>query len=175
MTFLKSRKLTIALFLFYLCVLVGLILFKTKLSFRFLYYMFNFQDPNVSRSINLVPFGGMLWLNGKPAYNEILLNVWVFVPFGAFLCMLSNKKSFLRLLLIILLTTLCLEVAQYVFYLGSSDITDVIANTLGGLLGVGVFFALRAIFKQKVYPIINTVALCFAVGFILLMTQVRFL
>ncbi len=173
MNFLKSRKLTTALFICYLCVLVGLILFKTRLSFRFLFYMFNFEDPNVTRSINLVPLGGMLWLNGKPAYNEILLNVWVFVPFGAFLCMLSRRPSFVRACLIILLSSVCLEAAQYVFYLGASDITDVIANTLGGLIGVGLFFLLRAIFRQKVYPIINTIALFFAIGFLLLLTQVH--
>ncbi len=170
---LRSRKLTIALFAFYLLALSALILFKTRMSFRFLHLMFNFADPNVRTSVNLVPFGGMLVLNGRPDYNEIILNGLVFVPFGVFLSMLGKKKSFASLFLPIFLTSLLFEVAQYVFSLGASDITDVLANTLGGLLGVGIFYVLRKLCKEKVYGICNAAALAFTIGFVFLLSFVR--
>ena len=94
----KSRKLTVTLFIIYLLALSGIILWKTRIAFSFLHYQFTFV-MDVERSINLIPFGAMLVLNGAPSYREILYNGLVFVPFGVFVCMLQKKKSFVRLIL----------------------------------------------------------------------------
>jgi glycopeptide antibiotics resistance protein len=101
------------------------------------------------RSINLIPFGGMLILNGAPNYNEIIYNVLAFVPFGIFLCMLRKKKSFVNLILPIALTSMFYEAIQYIFVLGASDITDLIANTFGGIAGIGIFYIFHKIRKRK--------------------------
>ncbi len=160
----KSRKLTITLFLLYLLALSSFVLFKTKLSFAFLNLRFSFAVSEIKRSINLIPFGDMLILNGAPSYSEVIYNGLVFVPFGIFLCMLKKKKSFLRLIVPILLTSLFFEAAQYVFVIGASDITDVLANTLGGIAGIGMFFILQKICKENVYKVVNITALVFVIG-----------
>ncbi len=154
----KSRKVTITLFIFYLLALAGIILFKTKLAFSFLHYQFTFV-MDVQRSINLIPFGAMLKLNGAPSYNEIIYNGLAFVPFGIFICMLKNKRSFGSLIVPIVLTSLFFEADQYIFALGASDITDVIANTLGGIAGIGIFFVFHKICKDNVYRVLNITAL----------------
>jgi glycopeptide antibiotics resistance protein len=163
----KSKKATVTLFLFYLLALAGIILFKTKLAFSFLRYQFTFV-MDAQRSINLIPFGAMLKLNGVPSYSEIIYNGLAFVPFGVFICMLKNKRSFMNLFVPIILTSLFFEVAQYVFALGSSDITDVIANTLGGLAGAGIFFVFHRICKENVNRVLNITALVFEIGLALL-------
>lgn len=173
MSKLKSRKVTITLFAFYVLVLSTIILFKNQFAFSFMGLKFTFVDPNIRRSVNLIPFGGMLVLNGRPDYNEIVLNALVFVPFGIFLGMLGKRKSFANLIVPIVLSSLFLEVMQFVFVLGASDITDVMANMLGGMLGVGLFFVIHRICKKSVYQVINTIALAFAMGFVLLMSMVR--
>jgi MYXO-CTERM domain-containing protein len=45
--------------------------------------------------------------------------------------------------------SLALEVAQYVTAVGSSDVTDVIVNTAGGLLGFAALGALRRRLRSK--------------------------
>lgn len=168
-----AKRLTLALFIFYLLVLSAVILCKRYFSFRFLGMMFTFIDPTLQRSVNLIPLGGMLVLNGTRDYTEVLLNVLVFVPFGVFLCLLKEKKAFLGLVVPIFLTSLFFEVAQYLFVLGASDITDVLANTLGGIIGIGLFFVLHKLCREKVYTIINVAGLVIATGFIAVLTQVR--
>ena len=169
----KSKKITVALFAFYLLALSAIILFKTRLSFAFLHYKFTFV-MDVERSVNLIPFGAMLHLNGKPSYNEILYNALVFLPFGIFISMLRKKKSFVRLIVPIILTSLLFEVLQYIFALGASDITDLIANTLGGIAGIGIFFVFHKLCKDHVDKVLNTIALVCEIGFVLLLCMIRF-
>jgi glycopeptide antibiotics resistance protein len=160
----KSRKLTVTLFILYLLVLSWIILLKTGLSFAFLGIRISFVSMDIKRSINLIPFGGMLILNGLPDYNEIILNGLAFVPFGILLCMLRKKKSFANLIAPIILTSLLFEVIEYIFAIGASDITDVMANTIGGIVGIGIFSILHKMCKENVYKVINTVALVLAIG-----------
>jgi glycopeptide antibiotics resistance protein len=125
---------------------------------------FSFVSLDIRRSINLIPFGAMLILNGVPSYNEVIYNALVFVPFGIFMCMLSKKKSFVRMIVPIILTSLLFEVIQYIFAIGASDITDVIANTLGGIAGCGIFFILHKICKENTYKVIHAIALVLEIG-----------
>ena len=159
----KSRKLTVALFIAYFIMLSGIILFKTRLSFTFLQYKFTFV-MDVERSINLIPFGAMLYLNGRPSYNEIIYNSFAFLPFGIYICMLGKKKSFLHLIVPLILTSLFFEVVQYIFALGASDITDVIANTFGGIAGVGIFFIFQKICKENTRKVMNIIALILTIA-----------
>ncbi len=152
----KSRKLTIALFIFYLLVLSWIILLKTG---------FSFTSLETVRSINLIPFGKMLILNGSPSYNEIIYNGLVFVPFGVFTGMLGKKHTFVKLVVPTMLLSLFFEAIQYIFAIGVSDITDLMANTLGGILGIGIFFIFHKICKEKVYKVLNITALI--LGFLL--------
>lgn len=163
LTKLSSPKITLAAFAIYLLALTGLILFKTRMSFRWLGLMFNFISEENPRSLNLIPFGGMLVLNGSPDYFEIVLNMLVFIPFGVFVSMLAKRKSFFRLVAPIFLTSVLYEGLQYIFALGASDITDVLANTLGGIMGVGLFFAFRRLLKERTYSWLNALAVLMVV------------
>ncbi len=154
----KSRKLTITLFILYLLVLSGIILFKTRLSFAFLHYQFNFV-MDVERSMNLIPFGAMLHLNGRPSYNEIIYNGLAFLPFGIYISMLGKKKSFSHLIVPLIMTSVFYEIIQYIFALGASDITDVIANTIGGIAGLGIYFMFHKICKESTHKVMNAIAL----------------
>ena len=163
----KSRKVTFTLFILYLIALSSLILLKTRLAFGFLGMKFTFV-MDVERSVNLIPFGAMLYLNGMPSYHEIFYNGLVFVPFGIFIGLLSKKKSFVHLIVPLILTSLLFEALQYIFALGASDITDVIANTLGGALGIGIFYALRKTCKENTDKVINIIALVLTIALALL-------
>ncbi|MBZ6006972.1 VanZ family protein [Paraclostridium bifermentans] len=56
--------------------------------------------------------------------------------------------------------SLLFEVTQFIFGLGASDITDLINNTLGGAIGILIYFILIKIFKSdlKLNKFINICA-----------------
>ena len=84
-------------------------------------------------SINLIPF--KLILRGEYCL-EYLLNIIVYIPFGVFLYNAFKHKSLLFNIIFITLTSILYEVVQYIIYFGSSDISDVITNALGGIIGI---------------------------------------
>lgn len=147
----ENRKLTWGLFIFYLLALVWIILFKMNFSLN------NFGHI---RGVNLIPFAGSAIINGKIDANEIINNVLVFVPFGIYICMLKSKWSFVKKIIPIAGMSLIIEILQYIFALGATDITDLIGNTLGGVIGIGIYFLFLKIFKNtvKTNKIINILA-----------------
>ncbi|EGT3735200.1 glycopeptide resistance protein VanZ1, partial [Clostridioides difficile] len=150
----KSRKhnITKGLFIVYIIILTWIILFKLQFDISSL------ETMNL-RSINLIPFAGSLIINNRVDISEIILNVAIFVPFGIYVCMLKEEWSFIKKVIPIFITSLVFETLQYIFALGASDITDLIGNTLGGIIGIAVFMLLSKIFKNNTIKIINVLAL----------------
>jgi glycopeptide antibiotics resistance protein len=66
-------------------------------------------------------------------------NFVVFIPFGLFLGINLKKASFWRKLAYISIFSLGVEILQFIFAIGITDITDIITNTLGGLVGLLVY------------------------------------
>ncbi|UWD47366.1 VanZ family protein [Clostridioides difficile] len=148
----KEYSITKGLFVVYIILLTWIILFKMQFDISSL-------ETMSLRNINLVPFAGSLIVNNRVDISEIILNVAVFVPFGIYLCMLKEKWSFIKKVVPIFITSLAFETLQYIFAIGASDITDLIGNTLGGIIGIAVFMLLSKIFKNKTIKIINVLAL----------------
>ncbi|MBO0959681.1 VanZ family protein [Neobacillus sp. MM2021_6] len=142
----KTKKYTIGLFLLYLVALTWVIIFKIRFPLALLH---------TDRSLNLVPFGA----SGNDL--EIIINVLIFLPYGIFVCMLGSRESFFNMLAPIFFTSLFYETIQYMWALGASDITDLITNTLGGIIGIGIFFVLHKIFKDSVFNTINGMTVLF--------------
>lgn len=110
------------------------------------------------RSINLIPFAESVTINGKADISEILLNVIVFIPFGIYISMLHKPWNFIQKIIPIFCVSLLYEVLQYAFAIGGSDITDLIGNTLGGIIGMILFFILIRMFGKDIIWTINLVA-----------------
>ena len=159
----KSRKhnITKGLFIVYIIILTWIILFKLQFDISSL------ETMNL-RSINLVPFAGSLIINNRVDISEIILNVAIFVPFGIYVCMLKEEWSFIKKVIPIFITSLAFETLQYIFALGASDITDLIGNTLGGIIG------LSKIFKNNTIKIINVLALIVTIIVVLFLGLVIF-
>lgn len=139
----ESRKLTFVLFIIYVLALIWLILFKLQ---------FSFDHIERVRVINMIPLHDSV-------LSEVLDNIEIFVPLGIYICMLKSKWSFTRKLLPIISFTLVFETTQFVFAIGRSDITDILANTLGGTIGIGIFELLFKIIKHRTNKLLNLFAL----------------
>lgn len=157
----KHRKQTLVLFIIYLLVLTWVIVFK---------FSFSLQDISTLRSVNLIPLEGTAVRNNQLDYNEVLSNVFIFVPFGLYLGMLKPNWNFFMKLLPIASVSLLFEGVQYAFAIGATDITDLIGNTLGGALGIGFCFLFKKIFKIYSIKMLNGIAMFGTIGIFALFT-----
>lgn len=139
------KKTTHILFTIYLFLIIWIILFKLSISIE--------QLPHF-RSINLIPF----YYPNKTTYQikEVLENIIIFIPFGLYLKTLNIHNS--RTIFLGFLLSLSLELSQYIFGIGASDITDLITNTIGVIIGVGIYQLLKKLFKDKTSKIIISLA-----------------
>ena len=59
-----------------------------------------------------------------------------------------------------------IEVLQFILAIGATDITDLIANTIGGVIGVGIFYLFNKIFKNKAINILTLLASTATLGLV---------
>lgn len=105
-------------FVLYLFLLTWIIVFKFRLDITGLRYL---------RAVNFIPFK-------ENELREILINIFLFIPYGMYLREFTKKKSLT--VGMIILTSFIFELLQYILHIGISDITDIMMNTLGGIIGI---------------------------------------
>jgi glycopeptide antibiotics resistance protein len=135
-----TNKLTTVLFIIYLIALFWILLFKLGVRFS---YMAN-------RSVNLIPFSEFFISNGKIDVGEIILNVVIFVPLGIYAGVLFKRWTFVTKLFFSFLVSLLFEILQFILRIGAFDITDIITNTMGGIIGLMIFAAIEKVFSNSV-------------------------
>ena len=120
------RALSRTLFAAYLLILLWLVLFK--FSYDLIAVIRNFQ----TRSLNLIPFA---YANK----SEVISNLIAFIPFGVMLGVNFKQVAFRYKIAVIFAFSLAAEIIQYILAIGATDITDLIMNTLGGLVGLSAY------------------------------------
>ncbi len=146
----KKQKMTKLLTAVYILILVWLILFKMAMPAEMPYL-------EHIRNINLIPFYYDNETSGHAA--EVIKNVILFIPLGLYLAILGLNCQ--KAVVIGTALSIALEVLQYIFGVGASDITDVITNTLGTAVGAGTYASLSIFFKkkEKLNKVLNIIAL----------------
>ena len=156
------------LFALYLLTLLWLILFK--LSYDISSVLAGYQ----TRSLNLVPFVSL----GQTGLSETVSNVVSFIPFGLLAALNFKHTALWRLLAAVLAFSVVVETLQYVFAIGTTDVTDVITNTLGGLVGLVLYRLVNRVVRAEVLDwLIVAVGLALFVALLLLrllVLQVRY-
>lgn len=104
--------------------------------------------------LNLVPF---IWVKETYAMGfrkmiqQLLLNIAMFVPLGLFwAAAFPSLRKWWRVMCGVLLFALCIETVQY-FIGRSADVDDLIMNTVGGVIGYGLFKLLDLCFRNKAW------------------------
>lgn len=110
---------------------------------------FMFNHPYTP--MNLVPFIDVL--NGRGDFiRQVGLNVIMTIPFGFLLPLTKEKAKFLKVVFYTFLLSLCIELLQPLINgFRSADITDLITNILGGIIGYIIYL----IFKPITTKILN--------------------
>ena len=99
------------------------------------------------KPMNMVPFDDYLRGRGD-ALRQIILNVVMMVPFGFLLPTITGRRFFFCVFMTFLFS-LSIELVQPLMGNRTSDVTDLITNTVGGIIG----YILYLIFR----PLTNTV------------------
>lgn len=150
----KSKRCTLGLLLYYLAALAWIILFK---------FQFSIADLPHLRSINLIPFGKSVIVNGTIDFSEIIQNLLAFIPYGLFIHILWEEKPILKQFLPIICTSFLFEIVQFIFAIGGSDITDIITNSSGGFLGIVLAIGISKISGKHWIKVINVISLIGAI------------
>ncbi|MDY0910159.1 VanZ family protein [Microbacterium sp. CFBP9034] len=158
------RGILILAFLVYLVLLAWVVLWKLEVPWVG-------AAAGLARPFKLVPFVAS-GDAGASAPTEVLINLVLFVPFGLFLGALAPTWTWWKAAGVLLGTSLALELAQHLISTGSFDTTDLIVNTSGGLIGYGVFAALRRRFGPRT-PVVAARA-CLTITALALVAVVAF-
>lgn len=155
-----TNRLTQVLFIIYLMAICWILLFKLGVRFSYM----------GKRSVNLIPFSESLILD-----SENILNVLVFVPLGIYAGILFERWVFGKKLLLFFLLSSIVEGLQYILGVGVFDVTDIITNTLGGVVGLIIFKAIDKSFNNsvKAQKFVNIIATTGTVLMILLLVLLK--
>ena len=161
----KSCQFMLVLFLIYLILLVWIILFKLQ---------FSIHDLDMVRSVNFIPFYYDKEIGTEFHLKEVFENLLIFVPMGIYLQMLLPKGRFHGKLAVIAGTSLLLETAQYALAIGRSDITDLLTNTTGGLLGLALYCIIARLLRNreradKLFLVLAVIASVIVIGLLALL------
>jgi len=134
----KTKTFLIILLAVYSAALTWIILFKMAVRLDDVGF-------GTVRAWNMIPFR----YSEETSFHltEVLENVIAFVPLGVYLGML--KTGAWKAILIGAAASVTLEVLQFALGIGAADITDVITNTAGTAIGVGIYLLLTHIFKNR--------------------------
>jgi Glycopeptide antibiotics resistance protein len=155
----RRNTLTLVLLIIYLLVLTWVILFKLQFSIPYM---------KEGRVINIIPLLGSFDNSGVIRFSEIRVNILVFILLGIYICMLKAPRSFVKKLLAIIGLTFVFEIIQFIFAIGRADITDVLSNTLGGIIGIGIYALLSKVLKSRTNKVIDVLAAVFTILALLL-------
>lgn len=136
----KLYFITIILFVVYLLFLVWGILFKLE---------FSLSGIEKVRAYNLIPFHYEDERDIGFHFSEVIYNTVFFTPVGVYMGLLFKRMPFWGKAVPVFAFSLALECSQYILAVGRFDITDLITNTVGGLIGIGFYLIGRALLRDK--------------------------
>ncbi len=152
-----NTRWTTTLSIIYIIILSWILLLKLGVHFTYM----------TQRNFNLVPY---LHMNRM----EVILNVIVFIPVGIYAGLLFKTRSILNQFLICGTMSFLFESIQFIFRIGAFDVTDLIDNSLGGLLGIWFYRLLTQAFRngltlQKTINTIATVCTILLIAFLVML------
>ena len=154
----KQKRVSYIVFSVYFILLIWLVLFKFATSLSAL--------PSM-RSINLIPFYYIQETNTH--LKEILYNIIVFVPLGVYVQIFKEDWKIAAKCLAVFGISFLFEAVQFIFAIGASDVTDLIGNTIGGIVGILFSIIMKKIAPKKFISIINVSGLLIEIAVVGLM------
>ena len=157
-----QEKSEIRNFFFILLFIIYCLLLITILFLNNEYRMGGFQNINTFskehfETSNLIPFATIIEyvigvisndINTSIVIINFATNLLLFAPMGFFIPVLfqSKIKNIKQFVIMIIILTLIVEILQFITYRGSTDIDDIILNTIGAVI---MYMIMRTKFAKK--------------------------
>ncbi len=116
--------------LFFLILYIGFIIYMTLL----------FRTSEESRGIFEFFWSYKQAIHSSYYRQEILQNMWLFVPMGATLYSMTKKRWPIMLPIIL---SAVIELLQYILGLGLAEVDDIISNSFGAVIGLSIAILLE--------------------------------
>ncbi len=142
-----------------------LLLYFVMVVYAVILLVLVFGKGGGTRSLNIIPFhtiAGYLHFNPFLAVSNLVGNVVLFLPMGLYFALLDTSARKWRCLLWAALVSVGIELSQYIFALGTTDVDDVILNVLGASLGILCYGLLKRWLKVKTAHTVTVLSLAFA-------------
>jgi glycopeptide antibiotics resistance protein len=135
-------------FVIYLVILLRLLVFRYSSSITF----------DIAYG-NFVPFKTILnYLNDSPAMGMVIRNlvgnILIFVPLGFFVPLFRRSSNWMIVLAASLIISFALEAIQGIFGMGVFDVDDILLNTLGAIIGYGIFVCIKKSKGDKIHRLV---------------------
>ncbi len=147
----RRREALLWVFVFYFICLYQITVFRYGINQNLWFAWQNSLD-----SVNLTPFVHTIKLYHAYTkwffYYNLIGNVLWFVPFGALLPVVGKRHGFWFTALMGFCCSVSIEVLQFVFATGISDVDDVIFNTTGTVIGFVVYLGVRTVYRAGRKP-----------------------
>ena len=140
----RGGQIITLLFWIYVIALLRITVFRDDFS---LSHIMTNGKLNLELFSAYIPFlrGGFIWLFIYLFVGNI---VW-FIPLGAYLVWKEPRHTVWRAVLIGFLLSLVIEVSQYIFGVGVTEVDDLVLNTAGTLIGVILMRIVQKIVKER--------------------------
>ena len=160
----KTNKLTATLLILYLSALFWILILKLGVEFSYM----------SERRFNVVPFKEFLTPGYEVDWSGTIANVIIFIPLGVYVGILFRHWSFKGKIILCFMTSLLIEAIQYGLAVGAFDITDIVTNTFGGVLGFILFRVISGISgsatsAQRMVNVIATIATVLMVALLMML------
>ena len=146
----RSKKILISLFIVYMTVVVSITIFPLIIDPELM--------PINDRSIILVPFSTITNLLENATLWTIVLqiigNIIMTIPYGIFIPFMVKRKRWYNYLVYTLIFPLAIELTQLIICISTNsfyrtvDIDDVILNSIGIIIGYGIYKILPKFVKE---------------------------
>lgn len=112
-----------------------------------------FRDCVENRAFNLVPFWSYKAESADlqhSLYVEGMMNVLMFVPIGLLLRCAYKRIGWKMMLVVTVVLSVSIEFMQFFFKRGFAEFDDVFHNTLGAVIGIGLYASVATMVKYIV-------------------------
>ncbi|UUC40886.1 VanZ family protein [Clostridioides difficile] len=148
----KSENLLLSIiyiiFFVYILMIIRIILFRDVPIYAI--------SKGTFRTVNLIPFYTIYQfivdsnIDFMKSTVNIIENIGIFIPIGIFFPIVFKNLNKKTIIIAIILVSLAFELIQYIFALGSSDIDDIILNSLGGIIGIAIYINMNKLFPNDI-------------------------
>lgn len=135
---------------FYLCAVlcVTILPIDFTLDFKWKYH----SSINITY-IHLKPFNDLI-MGYRGSIKQIILNIIMTIPFGFLCCVLKKNSTIIGVTLKTFLLSFTIEFIQlimtiFLLHHRSCDVTDLITNVIGGIIGFLFYKFLKVIWSKK--------------------------